>query len=251
MIAGLWRWSVVSVFSALIGCAGGSDRPVAPAVAADPLPVPQHWSVFLVAGDNAAPVFDNAIARFGSLLRGPAFSPVHLFSADEAAGTDVATSDNLSAAMANLPARGNDGCLVFITSHGSRDGVAMKADLDHEQRLTPARLGSLLDESCGSRSTVAIVSACFSGIFLDLAAPNRIILTAARADRTSFGCGAEFTYTYYDSCLLDQWPHAPNFQLLYGAVVNCVREKERKLGITPSEPQAAFGTQVADLPLPR
>ncbi|HVJ33710.1 MAG TPA: C13 family peptidase [Terriglobia bacterium] len=249
MLAGLWRATLVSFLAGLIGCTGAGDQP-APSAAADPLPVPQRWSVFLVAGDNAAPVFDNAIARFDSLLRGPAFAPVHLFSADEAAGSELATSDNLSAALAQLPTGRDDGCLVFITSHGGRDGVAMKADFDHDQRLTPARLGTLLDDSCGSRSTVAIVSACFSGIFLDLAAPNRIILTAARADRTSFGCGAEFTYTYYDSCLLDQWPHAPNFQLLYDAVVGCVREKERKLGITPSEPQAAFGAQVANLPLP-
>lgn len=249
MLAGLWRATLVSFLAGLIGCTGAGDRP-GPSATADPLPVPQHWSVFLVAGDNAAPVFDNAIARFDNLLRGPAFAPVHLFSADEAAGTELATSDNLSAAMAGLPSNENNGCLVFITSHGSRDGVAMKADFDHDQRLTPARLAMLLDDSCGSRSTVAIVSACFSGIFLDLAAPNRIILTAARADRTSFGCGAEFSYTYYDSCLLDQWPHAPNFRLLYDAVVGCVREKERKLGITPSEPQAAFGAQVANLPLP-
>jgi len=249
----LGRWAIAAIVIMLTACtAGGGDQPQAQAAdIATSLPMPRHWSVFLVAGDNAAPVFDNAIRRFDGMLRGAAFAPVYSFSADEMPGTDIATGDRLGAAMANIPRGGNEGCLVFITSHGGRDGVAMKADFAHEQRLTPARLEELLDGSCGARPTVAIVSACFSGIFLDLAAPNRIILTAARSDRTSFGCGAEFDYTYYDSCLLDQWPQAPDFHFLYRSVVDCVREKERKLGILPSEPQASFGAQISALPLPR
>jgi hypothetical protein len=112
-------------------------------------------------------------------------------------------------------------------------------------------LGEVLDATCGLRPTVAIISACHSGVFLDDAAPNRIILTAARADRTSFGCGAAFDYTYYDSCLFDHWPHSRNFIDLYNAVVLCVEDKERQMNVTPSEPQASFGTAVAALPLPR
>lgn len=246
------RWTTAALLIVLTACAASGDHP--PAQAADSpatLPAPQHWSIFLVAGDNAAPVFDNAIQRFDGLLRGPAFNPVYRFSADEMPGTDIASGDRLAMALAELPRGGDTGCLIFITSHGSRDGVAMKADFEHEQRLTPARLGDLLDSSCGARPTIAIISACFSGIFLDLAAPNRIILTAARSDRTSFGCGAEFDYTYYDSCLLDQWPRAADFHLLYAAVVGCVREKERKMNVLPSEPQASFGSQVSALPIPR
>ena len=34
--------------------------------------------------------------------------------------------------------------------------------------------------------------------------PNRIILAAAATDRTSFGCGADDDYTYYDQCFLQQ-----------------------------------------------
>jgi hypothetical protein len=247
------HWVIAAIMIMATSCSAGSGGQPQPqaANATVPLSTPRHWSVFLVAGDNAAPVFDNAVRRFDDMLGGPTFAPVHSFTADEMPGTNIATGDRLSAVMANIPQGGNEGCLVFITSHGSPDGVAMKADFEHQQRLTPARLEELLDGSCGARPTVAIISACFSGIFLDLAAPNRIILTAARSDRTSFGCGAEFDYTYYDSCLLDQWPKAPDFHFLYRDVVDCVREKERKLGILPSEPQASFGAQISALPLPR
>ena len=54
--------------------------------------------------------------------------------------------------------------------------------------LRPGVLANMLDRTCGKRPTVVIISACFSGVFLPaLASSNRMVLTAARPDRTSFG----------------------------------------------------------------
>ncbi|HEX9446340.1 MAG TPA: C13 family peptidase [Dongiaceae bacterium] len=221
-------------------------------VSATPLAQPRHWAVFLVAGDDSAPVFDHAVARFQTLLDRPSVSSIHSFTSDpnKAAPADLATIDHLAAAMTAPALAADTGCLVFVTSHGDRSGAYLKLDLDHDQRLSPARLGDLLDATCGQRPTVAIISACHSGVFLDDEAANRIILTAARADRTSFGCGASFDYTYFDSCLLDQWPRSHSFVGLYDAVGLCVREKERQLGLVSSEPQASFGPAVRNLALP-
>jgi hypothetical protein len=220
--------------------------------AATPLAQPGHWAVFLLAGDDSAPVFDNAVGRFRSLLAEPSVSSIHSFSSNDAtaAASDLATVDHLAAAMKAQALPPDTGCLVFATSHGDRDGVFLKQDPDHYQRLSPTRLDILLESACGGRPTVAILSACHSGVFLDAAAPNRIILTAARTDRTSFGCGASFDYTYYDSCLLDQWSKSRSFAGLYSGVTACVREKERQLGLVASEPQAAFGAAVRNLALP-
>ncbi len=65
-------------------------------------------------------------------------------------------------------------------------------------------LDTALHAGCGAAPTVAIVSACYTGDFArpPLAQPNRILLTAAAADRPSFGCGAGRELTYYDQCLL-------------------------------------------------
>ena len=53
---------------------------------------------------------------------------------------------------------------------------------------------------CQARPTVVVISACYSGIFVDgLAAPNRMIMTAARRDRSSFGCSEDATYPYFDA----------------------------------------------------
>jgi hypothetical protein len=81
--------------------------------------------------------------------------------------------------------------------------------------------------------------------------PNRIILTAARSDRTSFGCGTEDHYTYWDGCLIDSFPHADSWKSLYGAIQHCVEVKESEGGFKPSLPQAYFGKDVADLKIPR
>jgi hypothetical protein len=82
-------------------------------------------------------------------------------------------------------------------------------------------------------------------------APNRIILTAARRDRPSFGCSAEDQYSYYDACLIDNWQKSRSFAALHEAVSACVHRKEVALGVKPSEPQAYFGSAIGDVPLPR
>ena len=82
-----------------------------------------------------------------------------------------------------------------------------------------------------------------------MAAPNRIVLTAARADRPSFGCAAERTYTVYDSCLLGALPHATTWRGIFIETKGCVELRERQLDAEPSHPQASFGAAVKTLPL--
>lgn len=247
------HWLLLGLLPMLVGCSSSTDSRLhdrnAPVAMLAP---PKHWSVVLVAGDDSAPVFDNAVNRFRRLLDKPTVKSIRGFTSnlDKAADPDLATVDRIAAGMAAQPLQSDAGCLVFVTSHGDRNGAFLKLDRDHDQRLTPERLGEMLDVSCGQRPTVAIISACHSGIFLDDAEPNRIILTAARTDRASFGCGASFDYTYFDSCLLDQWPRSRTFAGLYDGVLTCVQSKEHELDLRPSEPQAAFGAAVGNLPLP-
>src|ERR1700745_3303316 len=79
---------------------------------------------------------------------------------------------------------------------------------------------------------------------------NRIILTAARRARTSFGCSAENEYTYWDGCLINSLPKADTWQSVYGAIQRCVQKKESNGRFLPSLPQAYFGAQVSDLKIP-
>ena len=97
------------------------------------------------------------------------------------------------------------------------------------------------------------MSACHSGVFLTPVArrPNRVLMTAAAADRTSFGCGAGDRYTYYDQCLLRQFDGAATWRDLAVATRSCVETLEHRTGVPQSsEPQAFIGAEVAGLRLP-
>jgi hypothetical protein len=77
------------------------------------------------------------------------------------------------------------------------------------------------------------------------------VLTAAAADRVSFGCGAGDQYTYYDQCLLQQFDGAATWQQLAIATRSCVEALERRMAVSlPSQPQIFVGAAVADLKVP-
>ena len=250
------RWTILAIGLTLSACSQGAGDSGS-TVPASPSGPAQHiqWRALAAAGEDNAPVFDNAVDKMAEILTARGVAPIDQFTSDptlERADRRITTADNMTAALkARHPASGQ-GCLVFLTSHGSPHGLALTDDLANDRSLTPSALGRILDEGCGSAPTVAIVSGCFSGIFIGAVteAPNRIILTAARDDRTSFGCGFEFQYTYFDDCLFQSWPTSPTWVALYRAVQACVRNKERAVNAVPSEPQAYFGGQIANLALP-
>ncbi|MCX6125433.1 MAG: hypothetical protein NTV34_11905 [Proteobacteria bacterium] len=135
-----------------------------------------------------------------------------------------------------------------MTSHGSLDGFNIGSN-----RLAPQQLDDALVAGCGVRPTVVLISACFSGLYVldssKLKKANRIILTAARHDVTSFGCSPEAEYTYWDGCLIDALPKATKWKDLAADVSRCIIAKEA--GNASSFPQSFIGSEVADLEVPR
>lgn len=218
------------------------------------------WAAIVVAGDNHASgggkteVFDNGRRDLAKALVDIGFSPQNVlqFSVQAQHYPDpkpisAAPYRNVVEQFRDLTQRAGGGCLVYFTSHGSPDGIVMGPGL-----LTPAQMAGLVDDNCGKRPTVAVVSACFSGVFVPtLEWPNRLVMTAARPDRTSFGCGADNVYTFFDDCFLQSLRAAGNWQDMTTAVPSCVakREVEEKVD-RPSEPQISVGPQMrAALPL--
>jgi hypothetical protein len=96
-----------------------------------------------------------------------------------------------------------------------------------------------------------IASGCFTGGFAQapMARPNRVVLTAARADRSSFGCAPQFELTVFDRCVLDSLDAAPpTAAALAKSSAACVAEEERRENMTPpSGPQSAIGAAVSGL----
>jgi hypothetical protein len=212
------------------------------------------WQAVLVAGDNAQPVFDNAVAAMTQILvaGGVPIADIHRLTASRAPRDitiEPATAERVLQRIAGLRPRPGERCLVFITSHGQRGQGAWLAELG--EHLRPAALAQALSAGCGAAPTVVIVSSCYSGAFAGgpMRAPNRIILTAARADRPSFGCQADRTYTVFDECLLSTIQSAPTWRVAFDYNSACVRQHEKQLNVQPSQPQGVFGATVRDLPI--
>ena len=72
-----------------------------------------------------------------------------------------------------------------------------------------------------------------------------MILTAARPDRTSFGCGEDSVYPFFDDCVLKSSPAVRDFAALASAVKSCVALREIAEGMAPpSEPQIWIGGEL-------
>lgn len=210
------------------------------------------WQVVLAAGDDAEPVFDNATREMNRRLAAAGVPPgnIHRLSASAAElanGVESATSEHVLQRIADLSARPGDKCLVFLTSHGERGSGIWLARSD--RALSPDELARALSHGCAEVPTVVIVSACYSGGFAagKMAKPNRIVLTAARGDRPSFGCQAHRTYNFFDECVLGVLPASVTWRAVFNEANRCVRRMEQALEVQPSEPQAYVGRGVATL----
>jgi hypothetical protein len=212
----------------------------------------QSWRVLLVAGDDSEAVFDNAVDRFTEILADKPGVELYRLTSDRRLRNATRRLASAKAIDSALTGSAAQGCFVFMTSHGTTDGLMLREDDESKRILSPGKLDRILDKHCGDRPTVVVVSACHSGVFIGKASKgdNRIWLTAARDDRVSFGCGAEFELTYFDECLLGAWPNSQTWQQLFDRTRTCVRLKESELSETSSIPQAFFGAKVKDLQLP-
>jgi hypothetical protein len=212
------------------------------------------WKAALLTGDDSIDAFDNARKTLTSEFLHMGVLPTNIKELsmnplERKGGSIPSSATNLAGALQDLSIGDQDACLVHMTSHGSPAGLYLR----NARPITPQTLNKILDQACGERPTVVLVSACYSGVFVGPAMQkkNRIILTAARQDRTSFGCSAENQYTYWDSCLIDSLPKTDNWKSLYGNLQQCVQSKESKGHFTPSFPQAYFGGEVSDLKIPK
>jgi hypothetical protein len=161
----------------------------------------------------------------------------------------IATVSNLRTALAYL---GNtidteeDIVLLHITTHGSSD-FRLAFDLPPLElaQLTPSSLARMLADS-GIKWKVVVISACFSGGFIEpLKDDNTLVITAADASHSSFGCSYDSDYTWFSEALYDEALRETfSFAEAFKAAKKTVSERERAEGFAPSNPQIAMGSAI-------
>ena len=231
------------------------DLPPVPNFAADMLDALRFKTV-LIAGDSSIPVFDNAVDGMAQrLIAAKRTRPDDIIrlSAMPAIiaqpGVRTVSAARIVEAVESLKPAAGEGCMVFATSHGGYNAGLYLSPF--REFLTPASLDAALVRGCGNAPSVVVISGCFTGSFAKppMTRANRIILTAAREDLTSFGCGAGREFTVYDACLLATMDKADNWRTTYVRTRMCVVAAEAQEKVAYSDPQEYFGAPVQWLSL--
>jgi Peptidase C13 family len=157
----------------------------------------------------------------------------------------LASADNLDRVLQHLgrvmdPSR--DTLFLFLTSHGDRALLAVEMPGIELQHLSSAMLRRMLDRS-GIRNSVIVVSACHSGSFIPaLASPTRLVIAAARADRTSFGCDDKREWTFFgDAFFNNALRKETSFKRAFVRAKRLIAQWEASGKLTPSLPQMLGG----------
>ena len=162
-----------------------------------------------------------------------------------------ATPLNLQRAIqraASVMDRQHDVLFIHLTSHGGADGqLAAAFEPLVAEPVTPSMLKAWLDEA-GVRLRVISISACYSGSWLaPLAGPGTLVMTAADATHTSYGCGRKSELTFFGRAMYDeQLRQTWSFEQAHAAARQVIQQREVQAGKDDgfSNPQISVGAEV-------
>jgi hypothetical protein len=163
----------------------------------------------------------------------------------------LATVSGLRRALIGLNARMDveeDVLFLVLSSHGSDDpSLSVSNGILPLDQLDGNALKGALDAS-DIRWRVIVISACHAGAFINsLKDDNTIILTASRADRTSFGCSDERDLTYFGEAFFrDALPSARSLREAFDSARKAIAARELAEGHEESLPQAHFGPGIEE-----
>lgn len=180
-------------------------------------------------------------ARFGTRGRSVALIN-HATTVDQ---FPLASPQNLERVLQHLGkvmSADRDTLFLFLTSHGERALLAVVMPGLQLEHLTPVMLRRMLDRS-GIKRRIIVISACHSGSFIPaLASPDTLVIAAARADRTSFGCEDKREWTYFGDAYFNQaLRQETSFRKAFDRAKRIVEQWETRERLVPSLPQIKGG----------
>ena len=217
---------------------------------------PGRSNVFYVgfAGDGEQSIFKRE-ALFSETVLGAHFSSAQrslelINDPDDRDAYPIASVSGLAQTLKLVASRmdlGRDVLVLLLTSHGSQDGLAVSNGSLPLAQLAPADLQRALEDS-GIKWRVVIVSACYSGVFVDaLKGPETLVITAADADHSSFGCDDDRELTYFGEAFLkDSVPATPSLEEAFKRANDLIQKRETAEHKTRSNPQMVEGDLVRE-----
>ncbi|MDN6308484.1 MAG: C13 family peptidase [Psychrobacter sp.] len=136
-----------------------------------------------------------------------------------------------------------DVLFMTLSSHGNENLIQLANPPLAMENLDAAWLRESLD-AAGIRWRVIVVSACYSGSFIDeLASPTTVVITASAADKMSFGCTNTAEMTYFGQAFFAESLRSNNsFESAFKDARLRVSERESVMGFEPSDPQMLIGS---------
>ena len=163
----------------------------------------------------------------------------------------IATITHLRLALSRMAAMMNpdeDVLLLYISTHGTEQHeLAFELPPLELAQLTPAALSRILAES-GIKWKVLVISACYSGGFIEpLKDENTLIVTAAAADRQSFGCANEEDFTYFGRAYFHEaLRRSLSFIDAFDMAKRSIATRERAEKLDASGPQMFVGAAMRE-----
>jgi hypothetical protein len=164
----------------------------------------------------------------------------------------LATVSGLRYALVELARKmhpDRDILFLSLSSHGADEPLlsVSNGSLPLEQ-VTGDNLASALRDA-GIKWRIIVISACHAGAFIaPLKDSNTVLITAAAADKTSFGCSDDRDLTYFGEAFYrDALPRAKSLQDAFALTRSAIATREQAERVTASDPQAYFGTQIQQL----
>jgi hypothetical protein len=246
---------LVATFLGLQPCS--AQEAIKRQIAGFPAQVPGETDFYLLslAGDGAQYLFDRE-ARFAANSFNKHFKTAQrtLFLINKPEidlSTPIATPNALATALEAMAQHmdvNEDILLLFLTSHGNKNATLAMHGPGGPLPLLHARMLADGLERTGIKRAIIVVSACYSGSWIGpLAGPERIIITAARADRTSFGCSDDRFLTYFGEALFENGlDKGLGLLAAFDNARTLVKTWELRDRFQPSEPQIYIGTALGN-----
>ncbi|WP_309625417.1 C13 family peptidase [Methylibium sp.] len=162
-----------------------------------------------------------------------------------------ATAQNLRRAIEGVAAvmdRDEDVLFIHLTSHGARGGELAASLWPLEvPAVTPVELRAWLD-AAGVRYRVLSISACYAGSWIaPLAGDTSLVMTAADAEHTSYGCGRKSALTFFGRAMYDEaLRETHSFERAHARARGVIERREREAGKDDgySNPQISVGAAI-------